>query len=70
MIDREDKQLICNLLIPALRATVSMHDLISLRYDAKSEIVTAEFASGGKKTANVAMDSGIAMIKDILRQIE
>ena len=65
----ENKQLICHLLIPALRATRSLHDLIALEYDGKEETVTAEFASGGKKTVNVAADSGTAMIADIIKGI-
>ena len=34
------------------------------------DMVIAEFATGNTKKANVAMDSGISMIKDIVKQIE
>lgn len=64
----EDKQKICDLLLPALRATRGLHDLEALEYNDHCEIVIATF-SGGKKIANVAGDSGVAMIKDIIRQI-
>ena len=65
----ENKQKICDLLFPALRATRNLYDLTGLEYDPRLEIVTATFASGYSKRANVAMDSGTAMIVDIIRQI-
>lgn len=65
----EDKQLICDLLLPALQQTRNLHDLVSLQYDAEHDFVKATFASGSSKYANVAMDSGTSMIKDIIRQI-
>lgn len=67
----EDKQKILDLILPALQATRSLHDLKALTYinEAGFEGVMAEFSSGGKKYANTAMDSGIAMIRDTLKQI-
>lgn len=65
----EDKQLICDLLLPALQQTRNLHDLISLQYDSEHDFVKAEFATGASKYANVAMDSGTSMIRDIVRQI-
>ena len=65
----EDKQKICALLLPALQATSNLYDLTDLKYDAETETVTAVFVSGFAKTANVALDSGTAMIKDIVTQI-
>lgn len=65
----EDKKKICELLLPALQATRNLHDLIGLTYDPERELVIAWFASGAVKKANVAMDSGTSMIKDIIRQI-
>lgn len=70
--DLEDKQTICDLLLPALQATRALSDLISLEYkcaDDGDERVIATFDSGFKKRANVTMDSGAAMIYDILKQI-
>ena len=65
----ENKQHICDLLLPALQATRGLSDLMSLDYDRDAEIVIATFTSGYSKTANVAMDSGTAMIYDIMKQI-
>lgn len=65
----ENKQEILNLLLPALQATRNLYDLASLEYDPYKEIVIATFNNGHIKLANVAMDSGTAMITDTLRQI-
>lgn len=65
----EDKQKICDLLLPALRATRGLYDLEALEYNGHCEIIIAIFAGGYKKIANVAGDSGTAMIKDIIAQI-
>lgn len=65
----ENKQAICNRLAYALMATRSFHNLAYLEYDPKTETVKAVFNSGYVKTANVCMDSGVAMIRDIIQQI-
>ncbi|MGP1365916.1 MAG: hypothetical protein ACTTKW_01155 [Schwartzia sp. (in: firmicutes)] len=65
----EDKQKICDLLLKTLQATDNAHDLVALTYDVKAESVTAKFESGGKRVINVAMDSGTAMIRDIMRNL-
>lgn len=65
----EDKQKICSLLVPALQATDNLHDLVALTYDPQNETVSACFVSGYIKKANVAADSGTAMIRDIIGQI-
>lgn len=65
----EDKQCICNALVPVLRLTRNLYDLISLYYDPRTETVKATFLNGHTKTANVALDSGTAMIRDIIQQI-
>ena len=65
----EDKQKILDLLLPSLQATRNLHDLIGLDYDEESETVIATFNNGYQKRANVAMDSGTAMICDVIRQI-
>lgn len=64
----ESKQQILDLLLPALQATRNLYDLISLDYDDKKEMVIASF-TGGKKLVNVAGDSGIAMIRDVIGRI-
>ena len=65
---REDKQKICDLLLPALQATRSLYDLQELEYSEGRELVYAKFP-GGTKVVNVAMDSGTAMIRDIIVQV-
>ena len=67
----ENKQRICDLLALTLRETENLYDLVDLRYqkDGYDEIVVAEFENGSRKIANVAMDSGTAMIKDIVSSI-
>ena len=65
----EDKQHILDLLVPALQATRHLENLAILNYDAETECVKAFFSSeygGCVKTVNVACDSGIAMIRDVL----
>ena len=65
----EDKQLICNKLLEALQLTRNLHDLEDLLYLPEKELVEAMFSSGYRKYANVAADSGTAMIIDIIKQI-
>ena len=65
----ENKKKICDMLLPVLQETRSLHDLIDLEYDDTSETVFATFASGAVKRADVAMDSGTSMIRDIIKQI-
>ena len=64
----EDKQVICRHLLAALQATRNQYDLIDLQYDKEADTVTAVY-EGGKKVINVHMDSGFAMILDIMRGI-
>lgn len=65
----EDKQKICDLLLPALQETSNLQDLENLTYNENSETVIATFCYGRKKKVNVHLDSGTAMISDIVRQI-
>ena len=67
----EDKQYICNLLCAALRATRDQHDLKSLTYQEigpDEQQVTIAWENGGT-SVNVSMDSGIAMMRDILKAL-
>lgn len=66
---REDKQKICDLLLKALQETRNLYDLTNLLYDPENEVVIATFENGYTKKANVACDSGTAMIRDIIGQI-
>lgn len=62
----ENKQRILDLLLPALQETRNLYDLVELEYRADRELVYAKFASGNYKIVNVAMDSGTAMICDVV----
>ena len=66
----EDKQLICNYLVRALKCTRNQEDLTNLVYDSISETVSAIYDNGAIKHINVAMDSGTAMIRDIMRVLD
>lgn len=65
----EDKQKICDLLLPALQETRKLQDLEKLSYNEDNETVVATFWYGRKKIVNVHMDSGTAMIRDIVEHI-
>ena len=79
----ENKQLICNKMFDLFRSTRQFHDLISLTYvynwdedkcehinkELPTEYVMATFNNGYKKYINVSIDSGYAMIKDVLRYL-
>ncbi len=64
----DDKEALCGLLCKVLQKTRGAADLVSLTYDSESEIVTAAFV-GGTNRINVAMDSGMAMIRDIVNHL-
>ena len=71
----EDKQKICDLLLVTLQATRKYSDLESLTYVKPEQpsrydsYVEARFTSGGKRIINTSMDSGFAMIRDIMNHI-
>ena len=65
----ENKQKICDLLLITLQATSNAADVLSLIHDEESETVTVTFLSGGKRVVNVSMDSGTAMIRDIMANL-
>lgn len=71
----EDKQKICDLLLATLQATRECSDLESLTYVTPEQpnrydsYVEARFQGGGKRIINTSMDSGFAMIRDIMAHI-
>ena len=71
----EDKQKICNLLTQALQATRLCSDLESLTYVTPEQphrydsYVEAKFQGDSKRIINTSMDSGFAMIRDIIDHI-
>lgn len=74
MRNTENKQVICRYLLWTLQKTRGLTDLIDLRYDEKRGIVEAVTWRNGqmekKKEINVEADSGIALIKDVIRALE
>lgn len=66
----EDKQHICDLLLETLHATRNGHELESLEFDPDTETVTGRFKNGCIWQCNVWGDSGVAMIRDIVRHIK
>ena len=72
--DTEDKQKICDALLTTLQETHALHGLKSLEYRKEDpdhfnfETVTATFKHG-RRIINVEMDSGIALIKDVLKAL-
>lgn len=68
---REDKQEICDALLLALKKTRHLYGLVELKYIKMDgdEVVVAKFQNGYKKKVCVNMDSGIAMIADIVNQL-
>ena len=66
----ENKQEICDRLLLALQKTRAMNDLKDLDYHVwPEEEVWAVFRDGYQKKINVACDSGLAMIKDVIRAL-
>lgn len=65
----EDKNKICQLLLKTLQATDNLWNLEGLNYYPEKEIVIAVFENGAKRIINIAWDSGIAMIMDIIMNL-
>lgn len=69
----ENKQKICNELAKLLRMTRDQSDVKEIIYrkneNTATETATVTYTNGGKKKVYVSMDSGIAMIRDILNAI-
>lgn len=65
----EDKQAICNSLCETLRLTRDQADIREISYLPDIEGVLIEYEAG-VRTVNVAFDSGVAMIRDILNAIK
>lgn len=69
----ENKQLILDALCSALQLTRDQADLEALEYKEigpSGQHVIATYDGGGSREINVSLDSGIAMIRDVLRAIE
>ena len=69
---REDKQAILDALKVTLSLTRAGDDITALNYDKEREEVQVHFnnSSFAARRINVAADSGIAMIRDVMRGLE
>lgn len=73
-MNREDKQLICNTLVPVLQQTRAYREVSALIYNClpggREYVDVYNFNSGKPQiTVNVTMDSGAAMLDDILENL-
>lgn len=67
--DWEDKQLICEYLLEALKLTRGQGNIETLDYDSEAETVIGVYRNGNKIMINVACDSGVSMIRDIMEKM-
>lgn len=68
----EDKQKICDALLECLKLTRYGMDIAAIRYFRQTESdeeVIIYFKGEGTLTINVSMDSGIGMLRDILKKL-
>lgn len=64
----EDKQKILNYLAKTLQETDNASDLIGLTYIPHEECVIIQFEHG-RRVVNVQMDSGTAMVRDVVNHL-
>lgn len=65
----EDKQAICNALAETLKLTQDGENIIKLKYDPITECVVVCFKDADPIATNVADDSGIQLIWDIIKRV-
>lgn len=71
-IVNENKRKICELLLPAVQATRGGADVTALEYFEEGngdEVVYIRFKSGFSYRACVTADSGLSMIRDIMKEL-
>ena len=68
----EDKAAITKALLPVLQMTRNHADLVSLVYSRTEydEIVTATWKGGATRSCLVTCDSGMALIRDVMRMMD
>ena len=69
----EDKQTIINYLFQTLKQTVAGVGLEAIRYEQLTngdEIAILIYDNGYHKSVNITCDSGVALMRDILRVVE
>lgn len=69
----EDKGLILEMLLQTLRCTRAGLDLVNIRYEVLNngtELAVLIYNNGYRKTVNITGDSGVAIMRDIMRGME
>lgn len=68
---KEDKQKICDSLLATIQLTRAGADIVDLMYlkTAYGEIVDIAYKNGGRRRVDVTADSGIAMVRDIIKEM-
>jgi len=69
----EDKATVVNMLFQTLKQTVAGVGLQEMRYEMLNdynEIVVLIYEDGYRKSVNVSCDSGIVLMRDVLRAME
>ena len=65
----ENKQAICDALAETLKLTRNCKDIIRIEYNPNTECALICFKNADPIPANVACDSGTALIRDIMRRL-
>ena len=68
-MERENMQKICDSLLRTLRTTWRGSDIVAIRYDAENEEAVVLWDNASVRRINVAMDNGLAMIRDIVNHL-
>ena len=66
----ENKQRILDFLLSAIQNTNAGETLLYLKISDDERTVTAEYEGGYTEEINVHMDNGIAMIRDVVKQLD
>ena len=69
----ENKETIIQLLLQALKFTVAGVNIEQIRYEQLTngdEIAVIMYDNGYRKSVNISCDSGLALMRDILRAID
>ena len=69
----EDKQIVINYLFQTLKQTVAGVGLDAIRYEQLTngdELAILIYDNGYHKSVNITCDSGLALMRDILRAVE
>ena len=71
--DTEDKRKICSLLLPVIQATRAGEGIVNLEYfineSTAMEFVKITYDYGYAQCVNVTLDSGAAMVLDVIKRL-